>query len=608
MPRPSLISWCAILLVANTASAISYIVPTDRDEIGRADTIISGYVLGSHCERSRFGIETVTEIALEETFKGTATAITRIHEPGGIAGDEARIVPGAPTLLDGEHVLLFLSRREDGSFAITDLQLGCFRFARDNELLVRDSSEIHGWDLDGTPHLEPLRSASAFLEFVHDVARGSKTSSPATDENVLKSDGGIHASPRSDAVYTASSYTMQYASGLGTRWNTFPNSVKWNQGNNESGPLGTGTSQITAAFAAWNAHGTNYVLATSNANSKGFTDGADGVNNFVFEKNLTAAGVQPFSCTSGGALGMGGMTAANFGGGAHVFRGETFGTTLEADVSMNQGLSACTAAQLTADQFKSVIVHELGHTLGLRHSDQNRKLNAACSTDPALECSGAAIMNHILLSGLDGQLQAWDITAVDAVYGNAAGCTPPSITAQPLGVTIVRGGSVQLSVSAAGTGPLSYQWYTGVSGDVSSKVSGGTGAAIAVSPQTTTSYWVRVTGLCAPAADSSGTIVTVEASPCNAPRIVEQPKDQTVSAGASVSLTIGYTGSGATAVWFEGLAGDSSYPAGTGPTISTRPLTQTTHFWARVTNSCGTATSSAATITVVPIARRRAAR
>jgi hypothetical protein len=45
---------------------------------------------------------------------------------------------------------------------------------------------------------------------------------------------------------------------------------------------------------------------------------------------------------------MGGMHSALFGSGTHVFHGETFGTTLEVDVSMNQGLANCTANQLSA--------------------------------------------------------------------------------------------------------------------------------------------------------------------------------------------------------------------------------------------------------------------
>ena len=292
---------------------------------------------------------------------------------------------------------------------------------------------------------------------------------------------------------------LQYTGGVGSRWNVFPAAVNWNQGNSETGALGSGTPQINAAFSAWNAGGTHYVLAGATANTKGFLDAADGVNNIVFEKNLTSAGVQPFSCTNGGALGMGGMHKAGFGAGAHVFHGETFATTLEADVSMNQGIANCTTSQLAPGEFASVITHELGHTLGFRHSDQNRLLNAACSTDVTLECSSQAIMNHILVSGLNGHLQTWDKTALDAVYGSGPAASRRR-SRSSLGLDDHQRSDRTLSV-AAGTGPLSYSG-TAAQRNTSSPVSGDL-ATVLVSPSATSSYWVRVTGQCAPSATAA---------------------------------------------------------------------------------------------------------
>jgi Ig-like domain CHU_C associated/Dual-action HEIGH metallo-peptidase len=588
------------ILCAPVLSAITYVVPADRFEIERSSAVIVGRVLRSHVERvPDIGVETVTDVALDEAIKGDPGFLVQLHVPGGVLGDDATLVPGAPSFSDGERVLLFLYRRADGSFAVNDLQLGAFHFV--NGLFVRDESELVGWDPDGSVHEERPRSAERFLDYVRGVVRGEAV---ADDYFVSRAITTSSVKTTVNAAFTATSYMLQYNGGVGSRWNVFPSAVNWNQGNSESGALGSGTPQITAAFNAWNAGGTHYVLAGATPNTKGFLDASDGVNNIVFERDLTSFGIQLFSCTNGGALGLGGMKKAGFGAAAHVFQGETFATTQEADVSMNQGIGACTTAQLAVGEFASVIAHEIGHTLGFRHSDQNRLLNAPCSTDPTLECDSHALMNHILVAGLNGHLQTWDKTALAAVYGSGGApvCLPPSITQQPSGSTIASGATAQLSVNAAGTGPLSYQWYTGTSGNTSSAVSGGSTATISVSPSATISYWVRVTGQCAPSADSHSASVTV--TPASCPTVIPgTPHVVVVSGGFQLSISAS-GGGGFTYRWFEGPVSGSGTQIGTGNPIFVNPA-QTSGYWCRITNECGNSADSDAVTIAVTIARRR---
>jgi hypothetical protein len=586
--------------IAAQLFAITYIVPPDRFEIERASAIVVGRVLGSHAEASRFGIETVTTIALEEAIKGNAGSVVQVHAPGGTLDGETRLVPGVPTFVDGERVLLFLYQRSDGAYTISDLGIGTFRLARDaggRELAVRNEADIEGWDAGGNVHVEQQRSAERFLDFVRGVVRGDVV---AEDYVVAKMPLMVTAEslhPIANASFTATSYMLTYGSGLGTRWNVFPSAVSWNRGNSETGPLGNGAAEISAAFSTWNAGGTNYVLSSANANPNGFLDATDGTNNIVFEKNLTSAGLQPFSCSSGGALGIAGMTHAAFGAGTHVFHGETFATTLEADVSFNQGVGSCSPGTVPQELFKSAIVHEFGHTLGFRHSDQTRNLASSCAGDPTLDRTTSAIMNHILPSGLNGQLQAWDNAALNAVYGAAPACTPPSMTVQPFGASINGGNSAQLSAAATGTAPLSYQWFVGTTGDTSTPVNGGTTSTIVVAPATTTSYWVRVTGACAPVANSN--TATVLVTICVPPQILNTLKDQTVLAGTVVSLTINVLGTNPSISWSA-----NGNLIAFGPTLITTPLTQTTQFRAHVTTACGSADSNLVTITVTAPRRR----
>ena len=586
-----------IFLLAAPSFAITYIVPPDRFEIERATAIVVGRVAGSRVEVSRFGIETVTTIAVEEAIKGETDRVVDVHTPGGTLGDETRLIPGVPVFADGERVLLLLFQRGDGAYVISDLGLGTFRFVRDaigRELAVRNDAEVEGWDARGSVHVEQQRSADRFLDYVRGVVRGEDVSADYVVAKMPLTAKAESLHPIATASFTATSYMLMYNGGLGTRWNVFPSAVNWNQGNSETGTLGSGANEINAAFSTWNAGGTHYVLASAKANPNGFLDATDGVNNIVFEKDLTSSGSQPFSCSSGGVLGVAGMTHASFGAGTHVFHGETFATTLEADVSFNQGLGAC--SNFPQETFKSAIVHEIGHTLGFRHSDQTRNLTASCNGDPTLDCTSSAIMNHILVSGLNGQLLAWDNAALNAVYGTAPACTPPSISVQPFGASINSGNSAQLSVAATGTAPLSYQWFTGSTGDTSTPVAKGTTATIVVAPVATTSYWVRITGACAPVANSNA--ATVAVAVCVPPQILNTLKDQTILAGTTVTLNVNVLGTTTSVSWFA-----NGTLIAFGPTLTTS-LTQTTQFRAHVSNACGSADSNLATITVVPPRRR----
>lgn len=87
----------------------------------------------------------------------------------------------------------------------------------------------------------------------------------------------------------------------------------------------------------------------------------------------------------------------------------------------------------------------------------------------------------------------------------------PAIQSQPGAVTIESGATAQLSVTAEGSPPFSYQWYSGASGDTSNPVAGATLQSFTTPSLTgTIDYWVRVTTP-AGAVDSNAATVTVNA-------------------------------------------------------------------------------------------------
>ncbi len=181
----------------------------------------------------------------------------------------------------------------------------------------------------------------------------------------------------------------------------------------------------------------------------------------------------------------------------------------------------------------------------------------------------------------------------------ATGCTVPMITTQPQSQTIQTEQTASMLVSAWGTTPLSYQWYNGLSGDTSISILGATSDSYTTPPLTqTTNYWARVTNACG-FVDSYTATITV--SSCIAPNIASQPQSQTIQSGQTASVSVSASGTTPLSYqWYQGSSGDTSNPIGsaTSSSYTTPTLTQTTSYWVRVTNSCGSTDSNTATITV----------
>src|SRR5206468_2619425 len=85
--------------------------------------------------------------------------------------------------------------------------------------------------------------------------------------------------------------------------------------------------------------------------------------------------------------------------------------------------------------------------------------------------------------------------SVNSVTATVTICAPPAINGFSPTQSIIRNNSTSCFVTAAGTN-LTYQWYVGTSGTTTTPIAGATGSSVSVTPQNTTSYWVKVTGTC----------------------------------------------------------------------------------------------------------------
>jgi hypothetical protein len=173
----------------------------------------------------------------------------------------------------------------------------------------------------------------------------------------------------------------------------------------------------------------------------------------------------------------------------------------------------------------------------------------------------------------------------------------PKITSQPASASINSGTTVRISIAASPSG-VTYQWYTGASGNTAAPMAGNTGTFIDVTPSSTTSYWCRVTGTCtANVQDSVAAVVTV----CQLPAVTQQPANRFASPNVAASMPMTASGTNLTYQWYRGASGDTSSPV-SGQTTATLTVSAavTERYWVRVQNACGTANSNSAWMSIYP--------
>jgi hypothetical protein len=107
--------------------------PTLAQLARRADLVVVGEVTGTAGEwdAARTNIQTRVALMVAESLKGSAPATLTFTHLGGSVGGERSVVAGGPAFAAGQRVLVFLSRRPDGSLGLTDLVHGTWSIERD---------------------------------------------------------------------------------------------------------------------------------------------------------------------------------------------------------------------------------------------------------------------------------------------------------------------------------------------------------------------------------------------------------------------------------------------------------------------------------------------
>jgi hypothetical protein len=547
-----------LLFVASAASATVFQPANDRQLTDRSDAVIVATVRDASSRVRADGyVVTDYRFDIEQTLKGTAAETITVSEIGGTAGDRFTFIADSATYAPGERVMAFLRKRGDGTYFTASMAMGKFSFtrnARGESVVTRSVSELQN---------DPPRLADAFARFV----RNGKSDAYITKLTPIAS--SLHPI----ALVAASAYTL---SACGTP-GCFPTRVAGGESGGglafrSSGSLSgvDGPGGIANAAATWTSDPNSGIVLTYAGTAVSAAPNRDDLQSVVY---LGYSGPDDGFCDSslGCTLVSGGFT--------HTFNGETFVSIDDSDITVRPGISPA--------QFSALILHEVGHAIGFRHSDAGTPF------------ASNAVMASSVSTAING-LQQWDLDAVDTVYGNGPACQPPTSVAISGGGQVPSGANTTLSaIVTGGNGTFTYAWFEGVPNDTSHPV--GTNSATFTTPAITTShnYWVRVSNTCGTV--TATTTVFPQEATCTAPSVTTQPNSQTINSGGTANLTVIAGGSQVLNYqWYQATStNDTSKPVGTNsPFFTTPALTQTTSYWVKITNQCGSANSSVATIAI----------
>ncbi len=165
--------------------------------------------------------------------------------------------------------------------------------------------------------------------------------------------------------------------------------------------------------------------------------------------------------------------------------------------------------------------------------------NPGVETNGTITATPLVIGNtyYLMIDGYAGDVCDYSISATAGVLTVSASASP---------ATICQGSSTTLTATA--TGATSYSWAPG----------GGTTASIVVSPASTTTYTVTISGTCG-ASQTATTTVTV-----NTPATVNAGADQIICSGTTATMAGSFGGGATSATW--STSGSGSFSSATSTT------------------------------------------
>ena len=412
----------AALLPGFVLSAATYLPMPDADLAHGAPIVARATVVSLDTHLEPIGGEdrpvTLVTLQLLEAIKGSPGATFVVRLPGGRVGDLAWWIPGTPVFAPGQEVVLMLGPMpgHPGQLRLTEFGLSKFDLISDEagrKFAVRPAFTVDDDLAVSRRALAPggagqARDAESFLSFLRSAARGE-------EEGV-------------EVAYAAPVLSLSKWANIGGRepgdcqgtpclwrwfWDTGASpsavlSITGTQSNlvNDEPKCGTdATCDVQNAATAW-----HDVAGTDIRLSGPSTPGDIAVTLDAATSQDGTTWTTPLGCEAG-VIGLGGPGT---GRGPRTYRGDTTfyapqgGTVSMRKITCASGYSAAT--------FRSAVLHEVGHVIGLAHPDQDVSIH---STTAAADWDHA-VMHSVISQAKPDTPQTDDLQAVLYYYGTAA--------------------------------------------------------------------------------------------------------------------------------------------------------------------------------------------
>ncbi|HKF43927.1 MAG TPA: hypothetical protein VKG01_12555 [Thermoanaerobaculia bacterium] len=454
--------WLGLAVSAAVASGLrgaTYLPLPDRELAERSPVIVQARVVDQEVRIETIrGLDhpfTVTTLRVIEILKGEIPSVFEVRLPGGVVGEVAWGVPGTPQFAKDAEVLLFLEPREKagpGVFALTEFGLSKFDILVDasgRRFAVRPAFDSASDDYLAGRGPSPDQAAAR-------VQRAGAAPARDLDSFLCSLRASAAGDPSVPVVYAAPEGALRSSPGVKPLWVNIggpePGNCGgqpclfrwyWDTGASPNGVISTSGTQTNLTGGAdpiagvQNAVDKWHAVAGSDVRYSGVSSSTTVSPSGAVPSEATAAGnvtvfldalssydngatwTTAIGC-GGGVLGLGGPGPSS---GPKIFKGENnYYAPTTGTVSIRK--VTCGTGYLNA-VYRSVVLHELGHTLGLGHPDQGTSTHSTTSSTDW----NNAVMHSVVPPSNPDTPQTDDIQAIQYYYPGAnAPCAANSTT------------------------------------------------------------------------------------------------------------------------------------------------------------------------------------